>query len=55
MTAKEDLVEPNVGNGQQTTTTTTTDANDQQTTPPDYQTSIKIENDPEDVEDEIGK
>ncbi|CAF3682375.1 unnamed protein product [Rotaria sp. Silwood1] len=48
MTAKEDLVEPIMGNGQQPTS----DINDQQQTPPDYQTSIKIENDDDDVEDE---
>ncbi|CAF3635592.1 unnamed protein product [Rotaria socialis] len=49
MTAKEDLVESTVSNGQQTTT----DTIDQQQTPPDYQTSIKIENEPEEVEVEI--
>ncbi|CAF3243283.1 unnamed protein product [Rotaria sp. Silwood2] len=48
MTAKEDLVEPIMGNGQQTTS----DTNDQQQTPPDYQTSIKIENEDDDTQDE---
>ncbi|CAF4475232.1 unnamed protein product, partial [Rotaria magnacalcarata] len=46
MTAKEDLVEPTVSNGQQTTT----DTIDQQQTPLDYQTSITIENESEEVE-----
>ena len=55
MTAKEDLVESNMsGNGQQITTTTIT-TNDQQQPPPDYETSIKNENEPEEIEDEIGK
>jgi len=54
MTAKEDLVEPNMGgNGQPTTTTTTNDQ--QQTPPPDYESSIKIENEVEEIEDENGK
>ncbi|CAF1148229.1 unnamed protein product [Rotaria sordida] len=49
MTAKEDLVGPIIGNGQQTTS----DVSDQQQqTPPDYQTSIRIENEEDDIEDE---
>jgi hypothetical protein len=52
MTAKEDLVEPNMGgNGQPTTTTN----DQQQTPPPDYESSIKIENEVEEIEDENGK
>ncbi len=57
MTAKEDLVEPNMANGQPTTTIPTTlDTNDPQTPPPDYQSSIKNENEEEvEIEDDNGK
>jgi hypothetical protein len=51
MTAKEDLIEPNMSNGQQPTMDTT----DQQQSPPDYQSSIKTENEVEEIEDEISK
>lgn len=52
MTAKQDLVESIQGsNGQQTTA----DTNDQQQMPPDYQSSIRIENEPEAIDDETSK
>ena len=51
MMAKEDLIEPIVGNGQQTTS----DTNDQQSSSPDYQNSTGIENETHDVNDEPGK
>jgi hypothetical protein len=51
MTAKEDLVEPNMPYGQQPTMDTT----DQQQPPPDYQSSIKVENEIEEIEEEISK
>ena len=57
MTAKEDLVEPNMANGQPAPpsppTTTVTDPNDPETPPPDYQSSIRNENEEEEeIEDE---
>ncbi len=61
MTAKEDLVEPYMANGQPTPpppppTTTTLDPNDPQTPPPDYQSSIKIENEEvEEIDDDNRK
>jgi hypothetical protein len=51
MTAKEDLVEPNMPYGQQPTMDTT----DQQQPPPDYQSSLKVENEIEEIEEEISK
>ncbi len=60
MTAKEDLVEPNMANGQPAPspppTTTVVDSNDPETPPPDYQSSIKNENDEEEeIEDDNRK
>ncbi|CAF0890240.1 unnamed protein product [Adineta ricciae] len=56
MTAKEDLVEPNTnGDGRPVITPTTvnlTEQQQQQTPPPDYETSIKQENEIEEVEDD---
>ncbi len=53
MTAKEDIVEPYMTNGQQPTTLDTNDQQQQQQSPPpDYQSSIKIENEEEEVENE---
>jgi hypothetical protein len=56
MTAKEDIVEPYMTNGQQPTTLDINDQQQQQQQPPpDYQSSIKNENEEEEVEDENGK
>lgn len=59
MTAKEDLVEPNTnGDGRPVITPTTVNLTEQQQTPPpDYETSIKQENEIEETDDdnEAGK
>ncbi len=57
MTAKEDIVEPYMTNGQQPTTLDINDQQQQQQQPPpDYQSSIKNENEEEvEIEDDNGK
>lgn len=60
MTAKEDLVESHLTNGQQQQQQSNIPdpvdlPDEQQTPPPDYQTSIQNENEDEEIDDDNGK